>query len=273
MRYILTNEKYVGDALVQKKFTPDELPLQLQKNIGQLPQYYIENSHPAIISRLDFDRTQQLIQEKNHTSSVRQEYPLSQRMICSDCGSVFKRRSASGTWICRKHYKDKAQCPMMPVSEADVYRAFLHLFNKLLEHQEKIFKPLISDLERLKAKKGTDERLMSIDKQMVELMRQHHTLARLRTRGCIDDSIFIERTTRISQKLNVLRSEAKQFSDKSNVDKVLEKTNYILALLEKAEPLSQFDEEIFLSMIEKIEVGQQCFSFKLLNGLLLKEDR
>ena len=115
--------------------------------------------------------------------------------------------------------------------------------------------------------------MMSIDKQMVELMRQHHTLARLRTRGCIDDSIFIERTTRISQKLNVLRSEAKQFSDKSNVDKVLEKTNYILALLEKAEPLSQFDEEIFLSMIEKIEVGQQCFSFKLLNGLLLKEDR
>ena len=78
---------------------------------------------------------------------------------------------------------------------------------------------------------------------------------------------------RISQKLNVLRSEAKQFSNKSNVDKVLEKTNYILALLEKAEPLSQFDEEIFLSMIEKIEVGQQCFSFKLLNGLLLKEDR
>ena len=273
VRYILTNEKYVGDALVQKKFTPDELPLQLQKNIGQLPQYYIENSHPAIISRLDFDRTQQLIQEKNHTSSVRQEYPLSQRMICSDCGSVFKRRSASGTWICRKHYKDKAQCPMMPVSEADVYRAFLHLFNKLLEHQEKVFKPLISDLERLKAKKGTDERLMSIDKQMVELMRQHHTLARLRTRGCIDDSIFIERTTRISQKLNVLRSEAKQFSNKSNVDKVLEKTNYILALLEKAEPLSQFDEEIFLSMIEKIEVGQQCFSFKLLNGRLLKEDR
>jgi len=54
---------------------------------------------------------------------------------------------------------------------------------------------------------------------------------------------------------------------------VLEKTNYILALLEKAEPLSQFDEEIFLSMIEKIEVAQQCFSFKLLNGLRLKEER
>jgi site-specific DNA recombinase len=52
---------------------------------------------------------------------------------------------ASGTWIYRKYYKDKAQCPMMPVSEADVYRAFLHLFNKLPEHQEKIFKLLISD--------------------------------------------------------------------------------------------------------------------------------
>ena len=72
---------------------------------------------------------------------------------------------------------------MMPVSEAGVYRVFLHLFNKLPEHQEKIFKPLISDLERLKAKKGTDERLMSIDKQMVELMRQHHTLSLIHILG------------------------------------------------------------------------------------------
>ena len=115
----------------RRRIGPEKTSLRMscryscKKIIGQLPQYYIENSHPAIISRLDFDRTQQLIQEKNHTSSLRQEYPLSQRMICSDCGSVFKRRSASGTWICRKHYKDKAQCPMMPVSEADVYRAFL----------------------------------------------------------------------------------------------------------------------------------------------------
>ena len=61
IQYILTNEKYVGDALVQKKFTPDELPFRKKRNHGELSQYYIHNSHPAIISRETFEAAQDLL--------------------------------------------------------------------------------------------------------------------------------------------------------------------------------------------------------------------
>ena len=46
---ILTNEKYKGDARLQKKFTTDFLTKKQKKNEGEVPQYYVENSHPAII--------------------------------------------------------------------------------------------------------------------------------------------------------------------------------------------------------------------------------
>ena len=92
VQYILTNEKYMGDALVQKRYTPDILPFQLQKNTGQLPQYYIENSHPAIITREEFEKAQLLLQKKAPKLSERQEYPLSKKLFCSLCGSVFKKQ-------------------------------------------------------------------------------------------------------------------------------------------------------------------------------------
>lgn len=55
---ILTNEKYKGDALLQKRFTVDFLTKKLKVNEGEVPQYYVENSHPAIISAIDFDAVQ-----------------------------------------------------------------------------------------------------------------------------------------------------------------------------------------------------------------------
>jgi DNA invertase Pin-like site-specific DNA recombinase len=52
---ILTNEKYKGDALLQKRFTADFLTKELRINNGEVPQYYVEGSHEAIISPEEFD--------------------------------------------------------------------------------------------------------------------------------------------------------------------------------------------------------------------------
>lgn len=64
VHYILSNEKYIGDALVQKSYTTESLPRQKKPNNGELPQYYIRDSHPAIIDRDVFERAQGLRQKK-----------------------------------------------------------------------------------------------------------------------------------------------------------------------------------------------------------------
>lgn len=71
IQYILTNEKYIGDSLLQKKLTVGEFPSRRVKNDGDLSQYYVENSHPAIIEKEVFAQAEKLIGQKRLTGSVR----------------------------------------------------------------------------------------------------------------------------------------------------------------------------------------------------------
>ena len=100
---ILQNEKYMGDVLLQKTFTANFLEGRPRKNNGELPKYYIENNHPAIVSREVFHRVQEEIARrkskypaaKKHTKTNRgkftSKYALSERLVCGDCGSAYRR--------------------------------------------------------------------------------------------------------------------------------------------------------------------------------------
>ena len=98
---ILQNEKYCGDVLLQKTFTEDVLTGVHKKNTGQLPQYYIENYHEGIVSKQIFREVQAEIARRNSKSATNQrkrrrgrynsKYALTERLVCGDCGSPYKR--------------------------------------------------------------------------------------------------------------------------------------------------------------------------------------
>ena len=98
---ILQNEKYCGDVLLQKTFTEDVLTGVHKKNTGQLPQYYIENYHEGIVSKQMFREVQTEIARRNSKSAANQrkrrrgrynsKYALTERLVCGDCGSPYKR--------------------------------------------------------------------------------------------------------------------------------------------------------------------------------------
>lgn len=66
--YILTNEKYTGNTLLQKTYSTNTLPVRRFKNNGNADQYYVRNTHPAIIQQETFDKVQRLISEKIKSS-------------------------------------------------------------------------------------------------------------------------------------------------------------------------------------------------------------
>jgi hypothetical protein len=85
---ILTNEKYKGDAILQKGFTVDFLTKKRKVNEGEVPQYYVTNSNPTIVSREVFDLVQSELEKrkgKRYTSSTS---CFSSRIICDDCDGV-----------------------------------------------------------------------------------------------------------------------------------------------------------------------------------------
>ncbi len=100
---ILTNEKYKGDALLQKTYIADCISKRVKKNNGELPMYYVENNHPAIIERAVFDRVQEEVARRNSKRKVKQtgtktdlgkyssRYALSEILYCGNCGTPYRR--------------------------------------------------------------------------------------------------------------------------------------------------------------------------------------
>lgn len=103
IRSILTNEKYKGDALLQKTYIVDCISKKLKKNNGELPMYYVENNHPAIIERAVFDRVQEEISRRSSKRKVKQvgtktelgkysgKYALTEILYCGNCGTPYRR--------------------------------------------------------------------------------------------------------------------------------------------------------------------------------------
>ena len=96
---ILRNEKYIGDALLQKTYTVDFLTKKRVKNDGQVPQYYVENNHPAIISRATFYQVQKILDmrregfttEGGHHHGYTNAYCFSSIVFCSRCKDIYAR--------------------------------------------------------------------------------------------------------------------------------------------------------------------------------------
>ena len=105
IRYILTNERYKGDALLQKKYTTDTLPYRLKLNKGEKTQYYVENSHVPIIDKKTFEKAQELLKTRKNEEHARKSNVLSGNVRCPDCGGTFRRHEKNGKvyWFCMNY--------------------------------------------------------------------------------------------------------------------------------------------------------------------------
>ena len=271
--------KYIGDSLVQKWFTPDELPLRHQKNKGEISQYYIKNSHPAIIPRQAFETVQKLLKQRveQHISKTAiRSFPLSRTMQCALCGSTFHRRPSAKAvrWTCYQHLQNKELCPMEIIEENEVYQAFLRVYNKLLDNKDFILKTMLNQLSELQTKTiFARPDIIAVNEKISELVKQNHSLTRLQTKGCIDSAIFIERSNLNNQKIEELRRELQQLQEPDEVSRIVDSTKLLLELLEEAQPMLEFEPSVFKSMVLKIVVYPERFSFHLINGLVLDEGR
>ncbi len=99
VRSLLSNEKYRGDALIQKTYSIDFLSKERLKNTGQLPQFYVENDHEAIISPDTFDLVQNELIKRKRGGGV-----FGGMIFCGDCGALFGPK----TWHSTDRYKRRS---------------------------------------------------------------------------------------------------------------------------------------------------------------------
>lgn len=119
---ILKNEKYTGNALLQKKFVKDHLTKTLVKNKGDLPKYYAEETHPAIIDLETFQRAQEILDKRKEKYSSKGEvsnHIFQRKIICGICGKKYRRKinGKRAIWHCStylKYGKDACQSKQIP---------------------------------------------------------------------------------------------------------------------------------------------------------------
>ncbi|WP_026673606.1 recombinase family protein [Alkalihalobacterium bogoriense] len=155
IRKMLSNEKYKGDALLQKTYTVDFLSKKRVENTGQVPRYYVEESHPAIIDKEMWEAVQLEIERRKAFAEkhgiVKVDYatvdnPFAGKVICGQCGSPFGRKVWNSTdenfrrvvWRCNEKYKVKGEvkCQNKHIDDKALYQAFINTFNGILENKD-----------------------------------------------------------------------------------------------------------------------------------------
>lgn len=137
---ILRNEKYKGAALLQKKFTVDFLQKKMKVNEGEVPQYYVEHSHDAIIDPEEWEKVQlELAHRKTSTRRTQCNSPFSGKLICGDCGEIFGSKVWHSNskyrwtiWRCNAKYESGDPCSTPHLYEDDLKQYFITALSELL---------------------------------------------------------------------------------------------------------------------------------------------
>ena len=276
----LRNEKYTGNTLCQKTFTTG-FPYISVKNRGEVDQFYIENSHPAIISQEIFDKVQALRKKKKAPASAPSKFPLTRKMICGKCGATFYRtvdRHGANNWVCSGH-KDgnrngKGACPNLSVRERDIYTAFIRMYNKLRLHEGIILRPALDQMEALEsAVQRENPAMLEINRAIAQATEQNYKISKLRASGLLDADACAAKLAALDAQLTQLRAKRRRLLRNDDISEMADALRQTVETLHQGpEQMDEFDEELFNEMVEKITVDtDHVLRFRLRGGFDVAE--
>lgn len=252
----LENEKYTGSTLCQKTFSSG-FPFVKKENRGELDQFYVENSHPAIISKEIFERVQTLRQHKKISPVEPTQYPLTRKMVCGNCGATLYRNisnTGNATWICSQHMRSAAACPTKPIWERDAYTAFIRMYNKLRLHEGIILQPALDQMEALEsAVQRENPAMLEINRAIAQATEQNYKISKLRSSGLLDAEACTAKLAALDAQLTQLRVKRRRLLKNDDISEVAEALRQTVDTLHQGpERLDDFDAELFVDLVERV---------------------
>lgn len=275
VRYILRNEKYMGDAILHKRYTTEALPFRRKRNHGELPMYYVEDYNPPIVSQEIFQAVQALMDIKRTQQGESKENLLNRKLRCPECGRTFRRQTVNDKvyWLCSTH-ATQAKCSSRRVREEMVLDTFTAMIYKLKANRETLLEKLIQRLEYLQSRTSENiERIRQIDKEIADLSAKNLVVTRLHTSGVLGTAEFTAQTSEIGNKITELRIERRKKLQEDENDMLLDALKSLNEAIKDYQPNGRFDEGLFEQIIEKIIVDDNSrLTFHLIGGLTLTEE-
>lgn len=269
---ILRNEKYMGDALLQKTYTTDFLNKTRVKNNGIVPQYYVEDDHEAIIPKEIFMMVQEELARrkvvKTSANGKKRSYSsnhcLSQKIICGECDEMYRRihwyshGRKTVVWRCISRLESTGvECHARTVNETVLENVVVQAINKLLGDKSTYQTQLqqnIAKVIRNSQKNTADE----IDEQLLELQKE--LLKKANNKEAYDE---------IADQIFKLREQRQQCTvDTAARDAQIARINDLQDYIKKQRTdLEAFDETLVKRWLKQITVWEDHFTVELKSGL------
>lgn len=254
------------------------LPIRQVKNRGQKPKYAVEDDHPGIISREDFQRAQELIAARKalfYRGSAPSGSVYTGHIFCGHCGCVCRRKVTRGAvhWVCNHRNDGKELCPVPQIPEAALTAATLRLHNKLILHGQEILHPLLEQLREVRERElRSNSKLSDIDKEIANISGQNLVLTRLKNKGCIDSALALSQADELGRRLRDLRRLRRKVLETADEDEQIQATEAMLDYLDGAPWLDEVTPDLFENLVERVTVVSAGeVKFQLLNGPELTE--
>ena len=280
---ILRNERYIGDCLYQKTYT--DFRLRRHINRGEADQFYEENHHDAIVSREVFEAVGKIISQESKEMNrsegnlkYQNRYAFSGKLICGECGSVFKRRiNITGrlkypAWVCSVHNKDRSRCSMKYVRESYLETAFTTVMNKLIFGRKEVLQTLLDSI----AVQPSKSRLCRIDevkRTLDDIQERRRNLTSIMTKGYLDPASFTREKNELMSESEKLIAERDRLETEISGELTrTESLRDIIKFTGKSAMLSAFDAGLFGRFVDCIDVRSRTeFEFHLKCGITVKE--
>jgi DNA invertase Pin-like site-specific DNA recombinase len=272
---ILSNEKYMGDALLQKTYTVDFLSKKRVMNNGIVPQYYVENSHPAIIPKEIYFRAQEEMYRRAHLEingvhhAYSSKYALTCVVICGKCGNIYRRikwnnrGKKSVVWrCCSRVTGGKKVCSARSVHEEVLHQAVLDSINQVFEDSSSYIEILQENLKEI-LENSFESDLLKIDKKLET--KQEKLIGIAQVQGNYDKLVGeIDDLKR--KKQEILRRQA---LDKGKIQRLKDMGAFIRGA---SGPLKEYDEKLVRRFIEKITIYDSGMEILFKSGIKINYD-
>lgn len=278
LKKILQNEKYIGDALLQKTYTVDFLNKKRVQNKGIVPQYYVENSHEPIIPRdLYMQVQEEMIRRANlHSGANRKKrvysskYALSSIVYCSKCGEIYRRIAWNNrgkhsiVWrCCTRVEHGPTVCDAPTIQESDLQAAVVKAINLALGNRESMMATLQENVETVirqedeTSSEGIEAKLLELQKELLKLANSKKDY------NSVADEI--DRLRELKQ--NALVESAEREGLKQRIREMRE------FLEQQSTEVTEYDELLVRRLIEKVTVYDERFDVELKSGASISIQR
>lgn len=271
---ILTNEKYTGDALLQKTYVTDCITKKTRKNNGELPMYLVKNHHEPIISRSDFNRVQEEMARRSAKRTIADKltktgqgkysakYALSELLICGECGEHYRRVTwtAKGfkeiKWRCVSRIQyGKKKCHSSPtVDEQALHRAIVSAINEFCEVKDDVAKALRESITEV-LDPNQNGSIQAAQQRIDELARNMDELIMLATVPETAENAMSD-IAKFSEEMKMLREFIE--TEKAKQTEVQHGSNELSNVLQRLEKedfaLTEYDDIVTRQLIELITV-------------------